>query len=36
MEEEPPKMSEKTESDTEGSPKPDDVDEVRDDSDLKT
>ena len=36
MEEEPPKMSEKTEPDTEGSPKPDDVDEVRDDSDLKT
>ena len=36
MEEEPPKMSEKTESDTEGSPKPDDVDEVREDSDLKT
>ena len=36
MEEEPPKKSEKTEPDAEDSPKPDDLDEVRDDSDLKT
>ena len=36
MEEEPPKKCEKTEPDTEDSPKPDDVDEVRDDSDHKT